>query len=103
MDVARDLQDHQLIDRDGNACGRVDDVIIGWDTDGAQLGPILSGGAVLLDQLGRLVRLARPVLRLIGARREVHIDWALVGRLELDAIHVVIPRERLELTSGSPR
>jgi sporulation protein YlmC with PRC-barrel domain len=103
MDLARDLQDHQLIDRDGIACGRVDDIIIRWDNEGAQLGPVLSGGAVLLDQLGRLGRVLRPVLRLVGARREVHIDWALVGRIELDAIHVVIPRESLGLTPETRR
>jgi sporulation protein YlmC with PRC-barrel domain len=101
MDVARDLQDHQLFDRDGNACGRIDDTLIQWDEQGeGQLGPMLSGGAVLLDQLGRLGRILRPILRFSGARREVSIDWALVGRIEHSAIHVVTTREGLALTSS---
>jgi sporulation protein YlmC with PRC-barrel domain len=100
MDVARDLQDHQLLDRDGNACGRVDDTLIQWDEQGeGQLGPMLSGGAILLDQLGRLGRVLRPIMRFSGARREVRIDWALVGRIEPSAIHVVSTREGLGLRS----
>jgi hypothetical protein len=97
MDVARDLQDHQLRDRDGNACGRIDDILIEWDADGGRLGPLLSGGSVLLDQLGGLGRVLRPVLRFSGARRECRIDWALVGRIESDAVHLLLPRARLGL------
>ena len=98
MDVARDLQDHQLVDRDGNACGRIDDTVIRWDERGGQLGPLLSGGAVLLDELGRLGRVLRPLLRFAGARRQVSLDWALVSRMDPDVIHLAIPRERLGLT-----
>jgi len=54
MDIARDLQDHQMLDRDGQACGRIDDILIQWDANGARLGPLLSGGGFLLDQLGRI-------------------------------------------------
>jgi sporulation protein YlmC with PRC-barrel domain len=97
MDVARDLQDHQLLDRNGNACGRVDDTLIQWDEQGGQLGPMLCGGAILLDQLGRLGRILRPILRFSGARRDVSIDWTLVGRIEHSAIHVVTTREGLAL------
>jgi hypothetical protein len=98
MDVARDLQDHQLVDRDGHACGRVDDAVGRGDEQGAELGPLLSGGAVLLEQLGRLGRILRPVLRSSAARRAVSIDWALVGRIEHSAIHLMTTREALGLT-----
>ena len=52
MDVARDLVDRQLVDRDGRECGRIDDIWIEWDADGGRLGPLVSGASILLDQLG---------------------------------------------------
>jgi hypothetical protein len=97
MDVARDLQDHQLLDRDGDACGRIDDILIEWDAERGRLGPLLSGGAVVLDQLGRFGRVLRRILRFSGTRREARIDWALVGRIDPDGIHVMVPREALRL------
>jgi hypothetical protein len=102
MDIARDLQDHQMLDRDGHACGRVDDILIQWGANGAKLGPLLSGGGFLLDQLGRLGRLLRPVLRFRGARREVHIDWPEIGHIEPHVVHLRIPRNRLELSPIGP-
>ena len=99
MDVARDLQDHQLLDRDGHACGRIDDIVIRWDTSGGVLGPLLCGGGILLDQLGWFGRLLRPVLRFRGARREVSVDWPQIARVEPHAIHLVSPRDDLELSS----
>jgi sporulation protein YlmC with PRC-barrel domain len=99
MDIARDLQDHQMLDRDGQACGRVDDILIQWDVSAAHIGPLLSGGGFLLDQLGRLGRLLRPFLRYRGARREVHIEWSEIVRVEPHVIHLRNPRERLELSS----
>jgi sporulation protein YlmC with PRC-barrel domain len=101
MDVMRDLQDHQLVDHEGNACGRVDDTVLRWDEHGGQLGPLLSGGAVLLDELGRLGRILRPLLRFSGARRQVSIDWALVSQLEHSAIHVIAARASLGLSPPS--
>jgi hypothetical protein len=99
MDVARDLQDHQLRDRDGDACGRIDDILIEWDAESGRLGPLLSGGSVLLDQLGGLGRVLRLVLRFSGTRREARIDWALVSRIDADAVHVIVPHEHLGLGS----
>jgi hypothetical protein len=99
MDIARDLQDHQMLDRNGQACGRIDDILIQWDASGARLGPLLSGGGFLLDQLGQLGRLLRPLLRFRGARREVSIEWTEIMRVEPHVIHLRDPRERLELSS----
>jgi hypothetical protein len=98
MDIARDLQDHQMLDRNGQACGRIDDILIQWDANGARLGPLLSGGGFLLDQLGRLGRLLRPLLRYWGARREVYIEWPEIARVESHVIHLQSPRERLALS-----
>jgi sporulation protein YlmC with PRC-barrel domain len=81
MDVARDLVDRQLVDRDGRECGRIDDVWIEWDDDDARLGPLVSGAAIVLDQLGAAGRL----LKHIGgarARRSRTIEWASVAGVE---------------------
>jgi hypothetical protein len=99
MDIARDLQDHQMLDRDGQACGRIDDILIQWDVNDARLGPLLSGGGFLLGQLGQLGRLLRPLLRFRGARREASIEWTEVMSVEPHVIHLQIARERLELSS----
>jgi hypothetical protein len=102
MDVARDLQDHQMLDRDGQACGRVDDILIHWGANGAELGPLLSGGGFLLDQLGRVGRLLRPLLRFRGARREVRIEWPEIARVEPHVVRLRISRNRLELSQIGP-
>jgi hypothetical protein len=102
MDIARDLQDRQMLDRDGEACGRVDDILIQWDDNGARIGSLLSGGGFLLDQLGRLGRLLRPLLRSAGARREVRIEWPEIARVEPHAIHLRARRDDLGLSSIGP-
>jgi hypothetical protein len=102
MDIARDLQDRQMLDRDGQACGRVDDILIQWDANDAHLGPLLSGGGFLLDQLGRLGRLLRPLLRSPGARREARIEWPEIARVEPHVIHLRAPRDDLGLSSIGP-
>ena len=60
MDVARDLVDRQLVDHeDERECGRVDDLWIEWSREGAHLGALASGAAIVLDQFGALVARAR--------------------------------------------
>ncbi|MEP6642550.1 MAG: hypothetical protein ABJB93_11680 [Gaiellales bacterium] len=81
MDVARDLVDRQLVGPDQRECGRVDDLWVEWDADGGRLGPLVSGGGIVLEQLGATGRL----LRYLGgarARRSRPIDWASIARVE---------------------
>jgi hypothetical protein len=99
MDVARDLVDRQLVDRDGRECGRVDDVWIEWDADGGRLGPLASGAAIVLDQLGAAGRL----LQHIGgarARRSRPIEWASVARVERS--RVLLAHESAHMTQTQP-
>jgi hypothetical protein len=95
MEVARDIQDHQLVDRDDRPCGRVDDILIEWDESGARLGAILSGGGILVDQLGAVGRLLKRVPRLEGARSHIAIEWRQVRSLEQDRICLLPPSDSL--------
>jgi hypothetical protein len=103
MDVARDLVDRQLVDRDGRECGRVDDVWIEWDADGARLGPLASGAAIVLDQLGAAGRM----LQHIGgarARRSRPIEWAGVARIERSRVLLACdPADATQTQPPSPR
>ncbi len=89
MDVARDLLDRQLTGPDGRECGRVDDLWLEWNADGAQLGALESGAATVLAQLG----VAGSLLRRLGgdrARRARAIEWSDVVRV--DRTQVVLAR-----------
>jgi hypothetical protein len=81
MEVARDLQDHQLVDRDDRPCGRVDDVVIAWDASDARVGALLSGLGVLLDQIGLAGRIAKR-LPIRAAHSHVAIEWRQVRELQ---------------------
>lgn len=98
MDVARDIVDRQLVDPQERECGRVDDLWIEWDADGGRLGPLVSGGGIVLDQLGAIGR----VLRRVGgarARRVRPIDWADVARVERSRL--LLARRPDEMPGGS--
>ena len=102
MDVARDLVDRQLVDRDGRERGRVDDLWIEWDTGGARLGPLASGAAIVLDQLGAAGRL----LQHVGgrrARRSHSIGWASIIRVERSRVLIADePADMRHAHSPSP-
>jgi hypothetical protein len=102
MDVARDIQDHQLVDRDDTACGRVDDMLIEWDDSGARLGAILSGGGTLLDQLGAVGRLLERLPRLEAAHRRIAIEWRQVRALEPHRLCLLPARDQLGRQPPSP-
>jgi hypothetical protein len=95
MEVARDLQDRQLVDRDDRPCGRIDDLLIEWGESDARLGAILSGGGILVDQLGLLGRLLKRVPRLEAARTHTAIEWRQVRALEQARVCLLPPRDRL--------
>jgi hypothetical protein len=81
MDVARDLVDRQLVDLDHRECGRVDDLWIEWNGEGGRLGPLVSGGGIVLDQLGAGGRLLKH-LGGTRAQRSRSIEWASIARIE---------------------
>jgi hypothetical protein len=99
MDVARDLVDRQLVDSAQRECGRVDDLWIEWDGDGGRLGPLLSGGGIVLDQLGAGGRLLKHLGR-ARARRSHPIEWASIVRVERS--RVVLARKPGETSAAPP-
>lgn len=99
MDVARDLVDRQLVDPQERECGRVDDLWIEWDADGGRLGPLMSGGGIVLDQLGATGRLLRH-LGGARARRARSIDWASIAKVERSRVLLASkPRQ----ATGTPK
>jgi hypothetical protein len=101
MEVARDLQDHQLVDRDDRPCGRIDDILIDWEESGARLGSLLSGGGILVGQLGAVGRLLKRIPRLEAARSHIAIEWRQVRALEQDRVCLLPPSDRLGLRRRS--
>ena len=74
LDLALSLLDHQLVDGDGQNCGKVDDLeLSGLDGGAPVVAAILVGGNAWRSR-GRLGRLAA---RLSG--NAVHVPWSEVG------------------------
>ena len=97
VDIALSIFDHQLIDGDGQNCGKVDDLeITGLDGDSPEVAEILVGGNAWRSR-GRLGRLAA---RLTG--NAVHVPWS-----EVDSISSVVtlkrPASELRLNRGDDR
>jgi len=97
VDLALGILDHQLVDNDGNNCGKVDDLeITGLDGDSPEVVEILVGGNAWRSR-GRLGRLAA---RLSG--NAVHMPWG-----EVDAVSSVVtlkrPAAELRLNRGDDR
>jgi len=76
VDIALGILDHQLVDRDGDNCGKVDDLeISGIDTRSPEVIEILVGGNAWRSR-GFLGRLAA---RLAG--NAVHVSWTDVAEV----------------------
>ena len=84
VDLALGILDHQLVDSEGNNCGKVDDLqITGLDGDSPEVEEILVGGNAWRSR-GRLGRLAA---RLSG--NAVHVPWH-----EVEAVSSVVALRR---------
>jgi sporulation protein YlmC with PRC-barrel domain len=97
VDIALSIFDHQLVDGDGQNCGKVDDLeIAGLDSDSPEVAEILVGGNAWRSR-GLLGRLAA---RLSGDA--VHVPWGEV----VDVTSVVTlrrPAAELRLNRGDAR
>jgi sporulation protein YlmC with PRC-barrel domain len=97
IDIALSVLDHQLVDCDGQNCGKVDDLeIAGLDGDSPEVVEIIVGGNAWRSR-GRLGRIAA---RLSG--NAVHIPWP-----EVDSVTSVVTLKRpaagLRLNRGDER
>lgn len=97
VDIALSILDHQLVDGDGQNCGKVDDLeIAGLDGDAPEIVELIVGGNAWRSR-GLLGRLAA---RLSG--NAVHVPWP-----EVDAVTSVVtlkrPAAELRLNRGDDR
>jgi sporulation protein YlmC with PRC-barrel domain len=100
VDVARDLIDHRIADLDAKDAGIVDDVWVSWRPGDAELGPIVTGTAALLRQLGRVGACVASLGRRLGwshAQLWREIPWTHVRRVERPQVRLVMRREELPL------
>ena len=74
VDIALGILDHQLVDRDGVNCGKVDDLeLTGLDGGSPEVSEILVGGNAWRTR-GRLGHLASKL-----AGNAVHVPWSEVA------------------------
>jgi sporulation protein YlmC with PRC-barrel domain len=79
LDLALGVLDHQILDRDGRRCGKVDDLAIeGGPGESAVVVAILCGPDVWRGRAGWLGSLAARV----GGGGRVRIPWEEVAELE---------------------
>ena len=97
LDIALGVLDHQLVDSEGQNCGKVDELVIsGLDGDSPEVVEILVGGSAWRSR-GLMGRLAA---RFGG--NAVHVPWS-----EVKAVTSVVTLERtaaeLRLNRGDER
>src|SRR3954447_4915246 len=98
MDLARDLIDHRIADLEDQDAGMVDDLWITWTHETATLGPIVTGTAALLHQLGPAGRVLSAIASRIGwshANVWREIPWTEVRRIEHPQVKLLLPRTEL--------
>jgi sporulation protein YlmC with PRC-barrel domain len=80
IDLGLGLLDHQIVDRDGRRCGKVDDLEVAGVRDG------------------------KPVVAelLVGRRRKVHVPWDVVAKVD-SAVHLKVRAEELGLGRADER
>jgi sporulation protein YlmC with PRC-barrel domain len=97
VDIALGILDHQLVDADGQNCGKVDDLEIADINGGApEVVEIIVGGNAWRSR-GRLGRLAA---RLAG--NAVHVPWQEVESVT-SVVKLARPAAELRLNRGDER
>jgi hypothetical protein len=98
VDLARDLLDHRIADLQDQDAGMVDDIWITWTDHTATLGPIVTGTAALLHQLGPAgVALSALASRIGWSHANIwrEIPWTKVRRIERPQVKLLLPRAHL--------
>jgi sporulation protein YlmC with PRC-barrel domain len=98
IDVGLGILDHQLLDRDGRRCGKVDDLELEGVRDGdPRVAAILSGPPAWKHR-GFLGRLAAALAR----GQLVRVPWTEVAKIESD-VYLRKTAGELRLGSGDDR
>jgi len=97
VDLALGILDHQLIDSEGENCGKVDELeLTGLDSESPEVTEILVGGNAWRTR-GRLGRL---VARFSG--QAVHVPWSEVKSVSA-VVELERPARQLRLDRGDDR
>jgi sporulation protein YlmC with PRC-barrel domain len=80
IDIALGLLDHQLVDSEGRRCGKVDDL---------EIAGIAEGKPIVTEVI-------------VGRRRQVHVPWERVEKLD-SALHLRGTARELRLGRGDDR
>jgi sporulation protein YlmC with PRC-barrel domain len=79
IDIALKVLDHQLLDKDGRRCGKVDDLAIdGGAGEAPEVVAILCGPGYWAQRAGWIGRLAGW----IGGGEKVRVEWSEVHKLD---------------------
>jgi sporulation protein YlmC with PRC-barrel domain len=98
IDLGLGVLDHQLVDRDGRRCGKVDDLeLAGGPGETLAVTHILVGAPAWRGR-GRLGRLAAR----LAAGRTVRVPWSEVEKLDA-AVHLNRRADELRLGRGDDR
>ena len=96
LDLAQGVLDHQLVDADGENCGKVDELELRLDGDSPQVSEILVGGNAWRTR-GLLGRLAAHL-----AGDAVHVPWSEVESVS-SVVKLKRPAAELRLDRGDER
>ncbi|MEA2497954.1 MAG: hypothetical protein QOH26_359 [Actinomycetota bacterium] len=103
IDIALDVLDKQIVDKDGYMAGRVDDLEFDWEEESGApyVTTILAGPAALAARFGgRLERLVLAVHRRLHPAPDpasARISFGVVKRVS-DHVEVAVSRDDLEIT-----
>src|SRR5690349_10398694 len=91
MDLLYELMDQNLLDKQGERCGRVDDVLVEdvFDRPARLIGLLSGGGAKSRQLWGPLHRLTLWLYRLIGVPESIEpicVPWEQVDKVEDDVV-----------------
>lgn len=98
IDLGRDVLDHQLVDREGRRCGKVDDLELEGIADGEPCVAAILSGASAWRGRGRLGRLAA----FVGGGGLVRVPWSEVRTVRA-GIHLRAEARDLRLCRGDDR
>ena len=99
IDIGLQLLDHQLLDKDGRRCGKVDDLAIeGGPGRTPEVVAILVGPGYWAQRAGWIGKLAGRV----GGGRRVRVDWAEVASVD-SAVELKHGATELGLGRGDDR